>query len=207
VFVLAGAGVAINASFAHTLGSTQLAAWLFTALGVGVDVAALSLPCCAAAAWRRHHRAAAVAGWMIWGITFAFALTAGIGFVGLNIADSTSARAGRITPAVAAAQIALTDAKATRDRECVKVGPICRQREDAVFERQRRLDAAMQSVERRSDPQTGTATQLVAWASFGQVRPTEHDFEMLRVLLLALLPQMGELLLMVSRSAPGGQRG
>jgi hypothetical protein len=92
-------------------------------------------------------------------------------------------------------------AKVARDRECVKLGPICRQREDAVAERQRRLDAALQSVERRADPQTGTATQLVAWASFGQVRPTEDDFQMFRVLLLALLPQIGGLLLMISRSA------
>ena len=63
-------------------------------------------------------------------------------------------------------------AKVARDRECVKLGPICRQREDPVAERQRRLDAALQSVERRADPQTGTATQLVAWASFGQVTST-----------------------------------
>ena len=56
-------------------------------------------------------------------------------------------------------------------------------------------------VERRADPQTGTATQLVAWASFGYVRPTDDDFKMFRVLLLAVVPQISGLLLMISRSA------
>jgi hypothetical protein len=79
-FVLAGVGVAINASFANSLGSTQLAAWLFTALGVGVDVAALALPSCAARAWQQGRPAAATTGWSIWVITLAFAVTAAIGF-------------------------------------------------------------------------------------------------------------------------------
>jgi hypothetical protein len=45
------------------------------------------------------------------------------------------------------------------------------------------------------------ADQLVARASFGYVRPTDDDFQMFRVLVLAVLPQISGLLLMISRSA------
>jgi hypothetical protein len=41
----------------------------------------------------------------------------------------------------------------------------------------------------------------VAWVSHGALQPTGNDFAMLRLLLLALLPQIGGILLMVGRSA------
>jgi len=50
-------------------------------------------------------------------MTFAFAITAGIGFASVNITDVTLGRAARMTPAVLTAQAALTDAMAARDRE------------------------------------------------------------------------------------------
>jgi hypothetical protein len=40
----------------------------------------------------------------------------------------------------------------------------------------------------------------VAWISHGLLRPTGDDFAMLRLILLALLPQIGGILLMVGRS-------
>src|SRR5215472_1953975 len=40
-FALAGVGVTINAWYAHSLGSSDVAGKLFTALGVAADVAAL----------------------------------------------------------------------------------------------------------------------------------------------------------------------
>jgi hypothetical protein len=41
----------------------------------------------------------------------------------------------------------------------------------------------------------------VAWASHGALKPIGDDFAMLRLVLLALLPQIGRILLMVGRSA------
>ena len=70
-----------------------------------------------------------------------------------------------------------------------------------MVERQRQLDAALRSIEHSVDPQTDAATQLFTWASFGQLEPSRHDFNMLRLLLLALLPQIAGVLLIVSRSA------
>jgi len=139
---------------------------------------------------------------MRWAMTFVFAVIAGIGFASVNITDVAAARASRVTPAVATAQSALSDAMSARDRECLLgVGKFCRERETAVAERRQILDTALGAVEHTADPQTDAAIKLVAWVTHGLVRPSADDFAMLRLVLLALLPQIGGILLMVSRSA------
>jgi hypothetical protein len=62
------------------------------------------------------------------------------------------------------------------------------------------LDVAMRSVEQTADPQTEAAIRIVAWMSRGALQPTGDDFAMLRLVLLALLPQIGGILLMIGRS-------
>jgi hypothetical protein len=200
--VLAGVGVAMNGWFARSLGSSDAAGWLFLATGVGADLVALVVPSCAARLWHARHRAASLAGWAMWAMTFLFAVTAGVGFASTNIADVTLVRASRVTPVVAAAQAALIDAMSARDRECKGgVGKFCREREATVSERRRALDTAMQAVGQTADPQTDAAIRIVAWATHGALQPTGNDFAMLRLVLLALLPQIGGILLMVGRSA------
>lgn len=201
-FGLAAVGVTMNGWFAKSLGSSDIAGWLFLAIGVAADAVALAVPACAARLWRARQRGAAVTGWLIWAATFAFAVTAGIGFASVNISDVTLARASRVTPAVTAAQAALADALVSRDRECTGgVGKFCRAREDAVTERRRALDAATAAVQVTADPQIEAATKVAAWVSFGWLKPSSDDFAMLRLVLLALLPQVGGLLLMVARGA------
>jgi hypothetical protein len=198
---LASVGVVINVWFARSLGSTEAAGWLFLAVGVATDLVALAAPLCAAHLWGTGQRATALVGWAVWLMTFVFAVTAGIGFASMNISDVTLARASRPTPAITTAQAALTDAMAARDRECKGgVGKFCREREAAVAERRQAVDTAMHSVEETADPQTNAAIRLVAWVSHGWLQPTANDFVMLRLVLLALLPQIGGILLMVSRS-------
>src|SRR5262245_54096802 len=134
-------------------------------------------------------------------MVFAFTTTAGIGFASVNISDVTLSRASRVTPAVTVAQVALDDAKAARDRECKSgTGKFCRERETAVTERQAALNAALASVEQRADPQIEAASRIVTWLTAGMVKPSGDDFAMLRLILLALLPQVGGLLLMVARA-------
>jgi hypothetical protein len=134
-------------------------------------------------------------------MTLVFAVTAGIGFASTNIADVTMARASRVTPAVMNAKSVLADAMTARDRECKGgVGRFCRERETVVNERQAALEIAMRSVEQTADPQTQAAIRMVAWLSRGAIQPSEDDFAMLRLLLLALLPQIGGILLMIGRS-------
>jgi hypothetical protein len=198
---LAAVGVVINGWFARSLGSTEAAGLLFLAIGVATDLVALAAPSCAAHLWAARQRPTALVAWALWLMTFIFAVTAGLGFASMNIADVTSARASRPTPAVTVAQAALADAMAARDRECKGgVGKFCREREAAVTERRQAVDAAMQSVERNADPQTDAAIRLVAWLSHGALQPSGNDFAMLRLVLLALLPQIGGILLMVGRS-------
>jgi hypothetical protein len=199
-FGLAVVGITMNGWFARSLGSSDVAGWLFLAIGVAADLVALVMPCCAANNWHARQRGTAAAGWAIWLATFAFALTAGIGFASVNITDVTASRAARVTPAVVNAQAALADAMTTRDRECNGgVGKNCRAREDAVTDRRKVLDAAMGTVERSADPQIEAATRVVTWASLGFLRPSTDDVAMLRLILLALLPQVGGILLMVAR--------
>jgi hypothetical protein len=199
---LAGVGITMNGWFARSLGSSDVAGWLFLAVGVAADVVALVMPACVAGLWHAGHRATALVGWAVWVMTFVFALTAGIGFASTNISDTTLARATRTTPAVAVAQAALGDAMAARDRECKGgVGKYCREREAAVVERRQAVDAAMHTVEQTADPQTDAAIRVVAWVSRGALQPTSNDFAMLRLVLLALLPQIGGILLMVGRRA------
>lgn len=194
---LAVVGMAMNAMFARSLGSTESAGWLFLAVGVAADLAALALPSCAAQA---SKPSVAVAGWSAWAISFAFAVTAGIGFASVNISDVTLARSSRSTPATITANAALTDAMAARDRECHGgVGKFCRERETAVTERRQAVDVAMGTVAATADPQTEAAIRIVAWVSRGMLQPTGDDFAMLRLVLLALLPQIGGILLMVGR--------
>src|SRR5579871_4634922 len=199
---LAVVGITINGWFARSLGSSDIAGWLFLAVGVAADLVALVMPSCAAGLWQTGQRATALVGWAIWLMTFVFAVTAGIGFASTNISDVTSARAFRVTPAITSAQGALTDAMAVRDRECKSgVGKFCREREAVVAERRQVLDQAQASVGQTADPQSAAAIKLVIWASGGMLRPTEDDFAMLRLVLLALLPQIGGILLMVGRRA------
>jgi hypothetical protein len=198
---LAGVGISMNGWFARSLGATEAAGYLFLAVGVAADAVALVIPSCAATVWQARRRTTAAAGWLIWAVTFAFAITSGIGFASVNISDVTMARGARVTPAVTAAQSALGDAMAGRDRECGHgVGPFCRQREAAVVDRVQALDKAMAAVAGTADPQTAAAVKLVAWVTAGAVRPTADDFGMLRLMLLSLLPQLGGLLLMVGRA-------
>jgi hypothetical protein len=201
-FALAGVGITTNGWFARSLGSSDIAGWLFLAIGVAADLAALVMPSCAAGLWHTRQRATSLAGWAVWAMTFVFAVTAGIGFASVNITDVTTARAARVMPAVTVAQSALSDAMSARDRECVHgVGKFCREREAAVAERRQILDTAMASVGQTADPQTDAAIKLVAWITHDALRPSGEDFAMLRLVLLALLPQIGGILLMVSRSA------
>jgi hypothetical protein len=198
----AAVGICMNGWYARSLGSSDVAGWLFLAIGVVADVSALFLPTgCARLAAKRQRGAAAI-GWMVWFATFLFAVCAGIGFASTNISDVTSSRASRVTPAVTATQKALDDATAARDRECKGgVGKWCREREAAVVTQRQALDVAMRSVAEAADPQVEAATHIVSWLSRGLFVPTVDDFAMLRLVLLALLPQVGGVLLMVGRGS------
>lgn len=198
---LATVGTMMNGWFSRSLGSSDVAGLMFLCIGMATDVAALVIPTCAAALWTARCRGTAAAAWAVWLVTITFAITSGIGFASINIADVTLSRASHVTPAVVTAQAALTDTMAARDLECGHgVGTFCRQREAAVSDRRAALDQAMAVVAKSSDPQSEAAVRIVAWVSRDTLRPTTDDFALLRLVLLALLPQFGGILLMVGRA-------
>jgi hypothetical protein len=190
----------MNGWYAHTLGSSQIAGWVFAAIGVAADAMALAIPHTAASHWQASRRTRSAAGWLVWLIVTFFTFYAGVGFASINISDVTASRASRVTTAVTTAQAALADAVTARDRECRGgVGKFCRDRETTVTERRTALDAAMAAVERAADPQVEAARKIVAWLSVGRLNPGADDFAMLRLVLMSLLPQLGGILLMLSR--------
>jgi hypothetical protein len=200
-FALAGVGVTMNAWYARMLGSTDAAGLLFLAIGGASDLAGLSVPPIAAHLWRAHQRVKAIVAWLVWFMTFLFAFSSGIGFAALNVADVMLLRASHATPAVTIAQEALRDAITSRNRECASgVGRFCREREQAVADRQRALDAAVVAAGHASDPQADAVVKILAWLSGGTMKPVADDFAMFRLVLLALLPQIGGVLLMIGRS-------
>jgi len=192
-------GLNINAWYGATLGKNAEASALLSGLSITADLLALIMPATAAVLWRDARYGLTVAAWSVWTITVAITLMSTIGFASVNIADTTLARAERGTPAIATARSALADAKAARDRECTRgVGPICRQREDAVIDRQRQMDTALRAVETAADPQADTAAMLLTWVTGGRVHISRDDTHMARVLGMTLLPQLSGLVLMLA---------
>jgi hypothetical protein len=157
-------------------------------------------PRLAAAFWQARQWTTAVAGWGIWLLTMSFAIMATVGFTATNVSDVTQVRAGRSTPAIVAAQAALSDAMAARDRECKGgTGKYCREREATVVDQRAALDKALHEVEATSDPQVTAAVRLIWWTTRGAMTPSEGDISML--MLMALLPQCAGLVLMLGRRA------
>lgn len=74
-------------------------------------------------------------------------------------------------------------------------------REQAVTDGHRALEVALHSLEQAADPQTEAAIKIVAWLSAGKLKPAADDFAMMRLVLVALLPQLGGLLLMIAGRA------
>lgn len=197
---LAAVGLSMNAVYARSLGSSDVSAWLFLALGVAADSAALVLPSVAAKAWKANERLAAVSAWAAFAVVFGFAIIGTIGFASTSISDVTTLRSSRITPAVTLAETSLRDATTSRDRECKGgVGKFCREREAAVASARQNLEQAMLGVSQSADPQAAALVHVVSWISHGALSPSEADVGMVRLILFALLPQLGGILLMAAR--------
>jgi hypothetical protein len=140
--ILAGVGLLTNAQFAASLGQTPVSSTLLAALGFAIDGLALILPSVATVLWRGSHRLASVSAWAVWAGAVTVTLIAAAGFAAGNIGDSVSARGAKIAErAELTSRIetlkerhkeAIAAAERARAAECVKVGPVCRQRETAL---------------------------------------------------------------------------
>jgi transposase-like protein len=140
--ILAGVGLLTNAQFAASLGQTPASSTLLAALGFSIDGLALILPSVATILWRGRHRVASVSAWAVWAGAVTVTLIAAAGFAAGNIGDSVAARGAKITERADLTERietlkerhaqAIAAAERARAAECVKVGPICRQRESTL---------------------------------------------------------------------------
>jgi hypothetical protein len=190
---LFASAVAATAAYAWTLGASEFARSVFCAIGVVADCLVFLLPLAAS----RSPLPIALCAWSAWSVALAFALSGAIGFAALNIADVTSARAARTSPAIELAQRKLNAATAAVQAECRRVGPLCHARQAEQRQALADLAVAQAAVEAGADPQVAKAAQLVAWLT--PWRPSSDDLAMVRLALLTLLPQLGGLVLLVAR--------
>jgi len=90
---LTAVGLVMNARFAASFGQTAEAAVLLAAIGLAVDLLAVSLPSVGVQLWHRRSIATAGAAWIIWVGVLTLALLAATGFASTNIGDAVAGRA------------------------------------------------------------------------------------------------------------------
>jgi hypothetical protein len=153
-----------NAWLGYAMSVDDNAGQIFASRTVTAEVIALLLPTIAKLYVQMGDRRSALLSWLMAIVVSAVVFFAASGFVLTNVGDKTVIREQAMakTPAVEVAQRALDDAKAARDRECMKagrpaVGPECRKREATVTTRQDELTGAMTKASAlagaKADPQ------------------------------------------------------
>jgi hypothetical protein len=194
------AGLGLNAWFSFGQGSNEANRVIFLSIGFITEASMFFLLAHASTLWVQRLWGRFVTACLLWPLLFVFALTNSLGFASLNLTEASTARAERITPAVADAQRRLDTLTASRSAECLKRGDKCRQLEKEEQSAIEALRDAREKVSATADPQIASAAKLIAWASLDRFHPSADDFAMLRLLLLTLLPQLGGLVLMVASS-------
>lgn len=198
-YALGIVGLGINGWFSYSRGSSEVDKALFLGLGFILEAIMFYLPAQTANQWRDRKLGGVIVGCFLYPFLFIFAITNSLGFASLNLQDTATARAERVTPAISDAQRKLDTLTTSRAVECVKRGDKCRQLEREEQQALESLREAREKVSATADPQVTSAAKLVSWVSLNRYAPTPEDFAMLRLLLLTLLPQLGGLVLMLSQ--------
>jgi hypothetical protein len=214
-FGIAGLALAINAQYGASIGETTLTSWTFMGLAIAVDLLALTLAPAAVGLWRSKQRGLSIATWATWGMAGFLATLATLGFFQKNLAETGATRAASITTAaasqdqrvelIAAAKLAVSVAKASREAECASRGPRCLQREADERTAVNALAAVVasplvsQATISDPDPQIAAATRLAAWLG---LRLSFDDFANLRLVLWSLILNSGGLVLAVAFGLP-----
>jgi hypothetical protein len=208
---MAGLALAINAQYGASIGETTLTSWTFMGLAIAVDLLAVSLAPAAIGLWRTNQRGLAIATWATWVAAIFLATLATLAYLQKNLADAAADRAATVTAAIAsdaqrseviaAAKLAVSVAKASREAECVTRGPRCLQREADERTAVNALSAAVASPVvspakiSDPDPQIAAASRLAAWLG---LRLSTDDFANVRLILWSLILNSGGLVLAVA---------
>jgi len=209
---IAALALAINAQYGASIGETELASWTFMGLAMAVDLMAVALPPAAIALWRTRQRGLAVVAMGTWAVAASIATLATIAFLQRNLADTSATRAAALvvatatqdqrSEAIAAAKLAVSVAKTSREAECATVrGPRCLQRERDERAAVNALAAAVASPVvspaklSDPDPQIAAVSRLAAWLG---LRLGPDDFANTRLVLWSLILNTGGLVLAVA---------
>jgi hypothetical protein len=210
-FGIAGLALAINAQYGASIGETTLTSWTFMGLAIAVDLLALTLAPAAVGLWRSKQRGLAIATWATWVMAVFLATLATLAYLQKHLADAAAVRAATVNTAIAsdaqrleviaAAKLAVSVAKASREAECSTRGPRCLQREADERTAVNALSAAAASPVvspakiSDPDPQIAAASRLAAWLG---LRLSSDDFANVRLVLWALILNSGGLVLAVA---------
>jgi hypothetical protein len=182
-FFLASVGIIIR----NVWGASPADVALFATWGVLAEAVMFWLP-----AWAmtlpllRRAFAFALLILLVW----PFALTNNLRLASIVAADTAQARMDRIDPKLDRAQAAIDAACDTK-----KPTVACQQRIAAAKALAKPADA----IASQARPETRDFRDLIAWASFGLVRPSDRDFDLLSLLFRTLLPQIGGVVLLLAR--------
>jgi hypothetical protein len=225
-------GLYINATFLWKFGRSSEASALLAVIGLVTDAMTVVLPSVGVGLWLRRRYALATMTMPIYLLAVTMTALTALGFASQNIGDAVHVRGAtkelradfaadfaslraeraalKFVPTTAATVAA---AQRAHDQECAKLGPICRQRADALnaaianktltdyaADLDRRISAAVDKlasipVLAAGDPQVEAAIAMVTWVSMGTFKPGATDVEMLRIMGVAAIPIVGGLLL------------
>jgi hypothetical protein len=199
----------INGQTGWRFGTTPLAAVTFAGLALAADLLAIVLPAAAVALWHVRRRGLAMAAWSTWIVAASLATLASLGFVELHTEDTAAAQGAAVATSTAladqraagitAARLAFTTATKQREAECAVRGARCREREADERTALGTLNAAIAApvppapIIATADPQVTAALRLTTWAG---LKLTADDVVNLRLVLMAMLPNIAGLVLM-----------
>jgi hypothetical protein len=200
--------IGINAQTGWGFGTTPMARVTFAGVSVAADMLAIILPAAAVALWHCGRPVLATLAWSTWTAVAMLAVLATLGFVERHVGDSAAGRETVVATATSAvnqhraateaAQLAASTATAQRQAECVKRGPLCREREAderaALAALRSALAAPVPTLSTigAADPHVVGASRLASWAGFSV---TTADVVNLRLALLVLVPNIAGLVL------------
>src|SRR5262245_55861013 len=228
-------GLYLNGSFLYSFGRTTDAGIVLAVIGVTLDCTALLLPSVTVALWARRCYTMAVTAVTAYLGVMAVTVLTGLGFANHHVGDAVAARRAVVEQRAALARdidqlkaeraglkfvpttaAAVGAAQSSRDQECIRRGPLCRDREGdlalAISNRtltdhaaglDLRISAATEKLASlpavaTPDPQVVAAVAVVPWLSRGTLTPAASDIEMVRLLGVAMMPILGGLLLAYS---------
>jgi hypothetical protein len=206
-------GLVCNATYLSAFGAPGLSSWLLTGLGVAIETLALGLPSLATVLDCRGDKRGSYIAWSLWVPAVAMVLINSCGFSSRYINDSTFARE-QVTDQASGRKAELANLRIQRqaiaelrsvasiDATLASLKPSGKAHERASIARAEAinrdtLDTKISTLESAlasapaiasADPGAAVAADMLGWMTHGIVVPSIHDFQIIRLIILTLMP-------------------